>query len=193
MSAMTFADRADPRTQRSIAALQDALADLTGTASPSNIDVSALCRTAGVHRTTFYKYFDTVTQLAASLLTDLFARIDCPSSRAEHGFARWLTALLEQVAQNRRTYRRFLTPEGDPALMRTVCDRITARVRQALAAAAARGHEAEIDQNALAMTLGFGSYGLIEAVLTNKHIDISDAVNGILGTLPDSLRPSPAP
>ena len=190
MSAMTFADRQDPRTQRTIAALQKALTDLAQTTSPAIIDVSTLCRAAGVHRSTFYKHFDTVSDLAASLLTDLFARIDCPSSRAEHGFTKWLTALLEQVAENRRTYRRLLTADGDPALTRTVCDRLAARARQAISAAVARGHDAGMDHNALAMTLGFGTYGLVEAVLIDDHLDIREAVHGILDGLPGSLRPA---
>lgn len=187
---MPLADRRDPRTQRTIAALQKALTDLARTASITRIDVSTLCRTAGVHRSTFYKHFDTVSELAASLLTDLFVRIDCPSSRAEHGFAKWVTALLEQVAQDRGTYGRLLTADGDPALTRTVCDRLAARARQAISAAAARGHNPGMDHNALAMTLAFGTYGLVEAVLNHEDLDIRKAVHGLLNGLPEGLRPA---
>ena len=176
----------DPRSQRTVSSLQRALASLARTTSPAHIDVTSLCRAAGVHRTTFYKHFDTVSGLALSLLTDLLERVD-PLEPADVGYAAWLKAMLGRVAENRQTYRYLLTASGDPALMRTVCDLLTARAQEAVAAATAEGHVPEMDERALGLTLGFGSYGLIEAVLADETLDIPGSVDALLANFPAPL------
>lgn len=176
----------DPRSQRTVSSLQGALASLARTTSPARIDVTSLCRAAGVHRTTFYKHFDTVSGLALSLLTDLLERVD-PLEPADVGYAAWLKAMLERVAENRQTYRYLLTASGDPALMRTVCDLLTARAQEAVTAATADGHVSEMDERALGLALGFGSYGLIEAVIADETLDIARSVDALLANFPAPL------
>ena len=182
----------DPRARRTLAALQQALCEIADETSAADVDVTALCRAAGVHRTTFYKHFDSVSELAGSLLTDLVDLVDCPSSRARHGFSTWLVAVLEQVAADRQVYRHFLSTDGDPVLMRALCDRLALRAEQALAAAAGRGDRQSMDHQALALTLGFGAYGLIEAVIADEGLDIAGTVELFVGMLPDSLHGSAA-
>ncbi len=177
----------DPRSQRTVAALQQALTTLARTTSPVNIDVTALCRAAGVHRTTFYKHFDTISGLALSLLTDLFDRAAPPFAPADLSYASWLKVVLAQVAENRQTYRYLLTAGGDPALMRTVCDLLTVRAQQAVTAAGADGHGTAMDERALGLALGFGSYGLIEAVIADKNLDIPSSVDTLLANFPAPL------
>ncbi len=123
-------------------------------------------------------------------------------SRAEHGFIKWLTALLEQVAENRVTYRRLLTADGDPTLTRTVCDRLATRARQAISAAVARGHDAGMDHNALAMNRGVlqaaqrfvhgdhleeGMLNRVEAVIRTFDPCLSCSTHA-LGTMPLHVR-----
>ncbi|WP_448073256.1 hypothetical protein [Georgenia yuyongxinii] len=179
--------RTDPRTQRTLDALQRGLRELMPTASPADIDVSALCRAAGVHRTTFYKHFDTVSDLAATLLTDLLGTVSCSSSRSHHGFAGWLTRLLEHVSADRATYRHLLTDGGDPALSRLMCTELTRTVQRAVTAAVARGADVGMDERAFAMAVSFGTYGLVEAVLADEHLDIPATVEGFVAMLPGTL------
>ncbi|WP_152230437.1 hypothetical protein [Georgenia ruanii] len=173
----------DPRSQRTVSSLQRALASLARTTSPAHIDVTSLCRAAGVHRTTFYKHFDTVSGLALSLLTDLLEGADPP----DVGYAAWLKATLARVAENRQTYRYLLTASGDPVLMRTVCNLLTARAQEAVAAATAEGHVPRMDERALGLALGFASYGLIEAVIADETLDVAGSVDALLASFPVPL------
>ncbi|WP_127129181.1 TetR/AcrR family transcriptional regulator [Georgenia sp. SYP-B2076] len=182
--------RRDPRARRTIAALQHALCEIADGTPTADIDITALCRAAGVHRTTFYKHFDTVSELAGSLLTELLDRVDGPSGRARHSFSSWLVAVLEQVADDREVYRHFLCTDGDPVLMRGLCDRLTLCTERALASATARGDRPGMDDRALALTLGFGAYGLIEAVIADRELDIACTVDRFVDMLPEPLQPS---
>ena len=65
----------DPRARRTLDALQVALGKHMRTQQLSQISVSEICRTAGVHRTTFYKHFESVADLAGLAVTDLIDRI----------------------------------------------------------------------------------------------------------------------
>ncbi len=183
-------EHVDPRTRRTVTALREALLALAEHTPVAEIDVSALCRAAGVHRTTFYKHFATVSDLARCLLTGLLDRIDSPAITLERGFPGWLTAVLEQVAAHRRPYGRVLTAQGDPAVQRWLCERLTAAAQAGLMAAAARGEEPEIDVRALAHTVGYGCYGLIEAVLADERLDIRSTVDAITAAFPAALRPA---
>ncbi|GAA1639307.1 TetR/AcrR family transcriptional regulator [Georgenia ruanii] len=183
------AEHVDPRTRRTVTALRTALLELAGSTPVGEIDISTLCRTAGVHRTTFYKHFATVSDLGRCLVTGLLTRIDDPAIAVEGGFSGWLTAVLEQVAGNRHVYRYILTDRGDPAVQRLLCERLTAATHAALVAAAARGEDLDMDPAALAGALGYGCYGLVEAALADDTLDIRETVDGIVALLPDPLRP----
>ncbi len=180
---MTFAERQDPRTERTIAALQQALTDLAQTTSPADIDVSTLCRTAGVHRTTFYKHFTTVSEVAETIVADLLDRIASTPMDPEHGYRAWLDELLAQVARRRGTYSHFLGSDGDPAVVRNVCDRLVRRTAEVVPPSEDPG-----SADVLAHTLAFASYGLIEAVIANEDLDVSASVDAFVGGLPTTLR-----
>ncbi|KAE8765483.1 TetR/AcrR family transcriptional regulator [Georgenia thermotolerans] len=183
------AEHVDPRTRRTVLALRHALLELAGSTPVAEIDISTLCRTAGVHRTTFYKHFATVSDLGRCLVTGLLARIDDPAITAEGGFAGWLTAVLEQAAGNRHVYRHILTERGDPAVQRLLCERLTAAAHAALLAAAARGEHLAMAPDALAGALGYGCYGLVEAALADDTLDIRETVDAMVDLLPEPLRP----
>ncbi len=61
----------DPRGRRSRAALHWALLRLLEDTQLSDVTVAALCRQAGLHRTTFYKHYAGLEDCAAAALTDL--------------------------------------------------------------------------------------------------------------------------
>src|SRR4051812_10161099 len=110
----------DPRAQRTLASLRKALTEMVETTPPSDVTVAALCRTAGVHRTTFYNHFDSVPHPAAAAIVALLAPVERrgSSSRVEPGSLTWLTALLGRAAENRPALTAFLGPDGDPAVAR---------------------------------------------------------------------------
>jgi AcrR family transcriptional regulator len=187
----------DPRAQRTLASLQHALMDLAGTMPPADIDVSALCRHAGVHRTTFYKHFDSVAELAGTLVADLLTRItssSAPGTADTEEYAGWLTALVGHVVERRHVYGTFLGPDGDPAVVRSVCDSLIRQAEKAAARAARQdvppeGATVDVDVKAAARVLGFSSYGLLESVLLEEHLDIPATVEAFIAGLPVVWRP----
>lgn len=177
----------DPRARRTIAALQQALIDLAGTTPPHEVDVVELCRAAGLHRTTFYKHFTSVSELAATVIADLLERIDCPSWLEEHGYGAWLSRVLDEAAQNRDTYTRFLGSGGDPMLTRTVADQLLRSTGEALATAT-REDSAPAQEQAVVRMLAYASYGLIETVIEDDRVDVDRSVDALVRQIPRPLR-----
>lgn len=65
----------EPRTARTRQALQTGLWELLRDHELADISVSALCRQAGVHRTTFYGHHRNIFDFAASLYADAVDRL----------------------------------------------------------------------------------------------------------------------
>ncbi|WP_127131749.1 TetR/AcrR family transcriptional regulator [Georgenia sp. SYP-B2076] len=161
--------RVDPRTRRTLAALRRALTELVSHTPLSQITVAELCRTAGVHRTTFYQHFDTVAEVAGTVVGQVLRGITAqrPAGEADGlvAYRLWLTALLEHMQDNRQIYAGLLGPEGDPGLVRAVCDAFVARAEHHLRADVEHGAELGTDAGVAARVLGFASWGAVEAVL----------------------------
>ncbi len=181
----------DPRAQRTLASLRKALTEMVETTPPSEVTVAALCRTAGVHRTTFYNHFDSVPHLAAAAIVDLLdpAERRGSTSRVEPGYLGWLTALLGRAAANRPALSVFLGPDGDPAVTRAVSDRMVGRAQKALERADPLTQYL-LDPRAIALLVGFGSYGLVEAIVGDASLDITGTVDAMVGGLPERLIPA---
>jgi AcrR family transcriptional regulator len=152
----------DPRTRRTRAALARAMAETVLVAPLAEVSVAGLCRTAGVHRTTFYKHFRTITELADAVLGELFDRIDALGRASDR--RAWFEDLLEHAARRRRTYAPLIGPDGDPALSRAVAERLVAAAGRALAPAERDGGVAA-ETATIARVSGFAAYGAVEAVL----------------------------
>jgi AcrR family transcriptional regulator len=173
MAAMTSArTRVDPRTRRTLAALRRALSELVTTTPVSQITVAQLCRTAGVHRTTFYQHFDTVAEVAGAVVAEVLHGITAQRPTEDAGglvaYRLWLTAVLEHIQDNRSAYVGLLGPDGDPGLVRTVCDALVAHAERHLRAAVEDGAELGTDARVAARVLGFASWGAVESVLVAK-------------------------
>ena len=185
--------RVDPRTRRTLAALRQALVELLETTPLSQITVSELCRTAGVHRTTFYKHFDTVGEVASDVVAEVHQRIVAPSGEEERGlvgYRLWLTAFLEHLQANAEAYAGVLGPAGDTALVRAVCDDLIARVERHLLADVEDGAWFGTDVDVVARVLGFASWGAVESVLVAGEsvaavsvTDVASAADVFLGSL----------
>ncbi len=185
---MTSDDRRiDPRTRRTLTALRQALATLLEDKPLSHITVSELCRVAGIHRTTFYKHFDAVPEVAATVVHDLGRSVVGPRRSDDGGltYRAWLTAVLEHVAEHRRLYARLIGSGGDPALVRAVSWQFRLRTDRFLRET---GAAAERDIAVLSRVLGYGFYGLVEGTLEDDDtVDVDASVERFLATLPAPL------
>lgn len=65
----------DPRAKRTLAALKEALMLLLEQGDWSQISASAICRRAGVARSSFYEHFDTKADLLDEIFSDTMADI----------------------------------------------------------------------------------------------------------------------
>ena len=181
--------RVDPRTRRTVAALQEALAGLVVTAPLSEVTVAELCRAAGLHRTTFYKHFSNIAELAETTITELLEQIGPRRSGGVSGYDAWLTALLDHVAARRRTYAALLGPHGDPTLAATVIEQLIVRAGTALEPAARDGADLGLDTATAARVLGLGSYGLVASVLADEDLDSAATAEAFTASLPRSWPP----
>jgi len=68
-------NQSDPRSIRTVARLRRAAEALGATKPLHAISVTELCHAAGVHRTTFYAHYNSVTEVVADALGDRFAHI----------------------------------------------------------------------------------------------------------------------
>jgi len=68
-------NRSDPRSVRTVTRLRRAAEELGATKPLHAISVTELCRAAGVHRTTFYAHYNSVTEVVADALGDRFAEL----------------------------------------------------------------------------------------------------------------------
>lgn len=189
----------DPRARRTLEALQVALGKHMRTQQLSQISVSEICRTAGVHRTTFYKHFESVADLAGLAVTDLIDRITTfdpeDGETDEHGrprtarsYADWLAALVEHVGRRRETYRSILGPKGDPGLQRALSEHLVAKARLALESAAASEEDLAMDITAASLILGHGSFGAIVAMVTSDGLYAADTAEMYFSAMPESWR-----
>jgi len=134
-------ERVDPRAQRSLAALREAVLDLASRHEPSEILVTDLVRAAGVSRKTFYNHAVTPVELLRNVLTD---ELDASRDRAEALFPmagddlagavrKRLSGILGHVRDRREVY---LSPAGDrmaPELFQLLSSRFQGAVALSIA------------------------------------------------------------
>lgn len=165
----------------------------------SQISVSEICRTAGVHRTTFYKHFESVADLAGLAVTDLIDRIttlepaaaDADGSgrpRTARSYSEWLTALVDHVGRRRETYRSILGPKGDPGLQRALSEHLVAKARLALETAGVGEDNLAMDATAASLVLGHGSYGAIVAMVTSDGLYAAETAEVYFSAMPPAWR-----
>lgn len=154
----------------------------------SEISVSEICRTAGVHRTTFYKHFESVAELAGMAMTDLVARISEEEAGRTRTYAQWLAALVEHVGRRRETYRSILGPKGDPGLQRALSDQLVQRAQRAVAASGLAREELGVSPVAVGHILGHASFGAVVALVVSDAVHPEEAAADVLAGLPPAWR-----
>ncbi|HLT84591.1 MAG TPA: TetR/AcrR family transcriptional regulator [Phototrophicaceae bacterium] len=156
------ASSTDPRTRRTLALLERAMSSLLETQSISTINVSELCRVAGIHRTTFYKHFSSVAEFATTMFARLFDDLavvseeELPDSFEEvpEYYRRALVRMLDHIAANRPVFSRLFASGGDHHLQRIIADVMSERTREAHHRMAARGWTLPIDEDTAAHMVG---------------------------------------
>lgn len=130
----------DPRTTRTRQALRDALRGLLTTHTLDDVSVSLLCRTARVHRTTFYGHAPGVRQFAvAEFAADLdrlaTVAVDADEETPDQVARRYLASLrdlLTHLVEDRTVYRALLTSDSRGSFRAALEGRLRARAEQAL-------------------------------------------------------------
>lgn len=159
---MTTRTGVDPRTKRTLAKLEEALTSLLRTKSLGEISVSELCRTARIHRTTFYKHFSSAGEFASSMLSGWIDALtledhdDLPSTVPDlvAAYENALRRMFEHIAENRDVYRRMLASDGDFDFQRKLVDLLGARATDAHRRFAERGRPVPVDEATAAQMVG---------------------------------------
>ncbi|GAA4663496.1 TetR/AcrR family transcriptional regulator [Frondihabitans cladoniiphilus] len=125
----------DPRSLRTVATLRAALRTALSDRSLDEINVSELCRIAGVRRTTFYTHYPSVSGLLTEMLTaeidellDVPVGLDQSVSEISAEFQKTLVEAFGLVTRDRPLFRAGLESSvGAPlrrALLRMFADRL---------------------------------------------------------------------
>jgi len=89
--------------------LKNALLELLEQKELSNISVTAICETADVHRSTFYKYYNTPADLLREIEQDFLDHIPVPPQTVDHQNQESLldanTVFFEYVKENGKSFR----------------------------------------------------------------------------------------
>ena len=155
---------ADPRVQRTRAAIAEAVAGLTAAGEP--ITVASIAREAGISRASFYSHYASLDELALSLMRDSFVSIadlwradpDAPTEAMRTSQQR----LVAHFAANRGLYSAYaampVSKENYLAAVRTMAAVIEPTLT---------GNPGAGDVPAAARYIAGAAYGLIDAWLTD--------------------------
>jgi len=104
--------RENRRVQMTKRLMKDALLELLEQRELVNISVTAICETADVHRSTFYKYYSDQADLLRDLEQDYLDQVPMPSKDLmewdEEELLVKTTAFFDYVRLNERAFRVFL-------------------------------------------------------------------------------------
>ncbi|WP_440709400.1 TetR/AcrR family transcriptional regulator [Herbiconiux sp. YIM B11900] len=142
----------DPRTARTVAALEAALRESLREHPLDTLTVSALCRAAGVQRTSFYTHFESVAELLTAMLTEgIDALLDVPDAPGlgiadlADEFQRTLVAAFELVVTERLLFRAAFASDASAPLRRSLTTMFDARLDRALQIWATHGAAQDVD------------------------------------------------
>lgn len=173
--------------------LRRALRDMLTTMPLGEVTVAELCRTAEVHRTTFYKHFATVGELAGQVAQDVLGlAVPAVPEGDEPSHRSWLTALFTLARDERAALLGLIGPSGDAAFSRAVSRQIIARTEHDLCAAVERGAQLPMTAAAVAQVLGSAYFGAVIAVLTTPldEADIERRAGAVLGMVEETFLAS---
>lgn len=188
---------ADPRTERTQAALALAIAKIAAAQPARSITVSQIAAEAGINRATFYNYFESPSDLLSQVLSADLDRIS--ATDAEIAVASGLSATqkirlsIESVADHverfEGIYRLAAADPTDNVTSGVLADHFTQW--SLLAGGVGPADGSPVDAAAVspqliltARFLGHGLVGAVEAWLTTPGITRDDLVDAVLDLLP---------
>ena len=127
------------RAERTVAALSNALFDFLAEHNLSELNVSELCRMAGIHRTTFYGHYQGIEEFAAAVYAQTLDRLLGDAFPAGSGSAtveafsvECLEAQIrvqQRILEDRPVYRSLFTAGGAGAFRHAVEENAVRRTR----------------------------------------------------------------
>ncbi|MCS5736223.1 TetR/AcrR family transcriptional regulator [Herbiconiux daphne] len=164
---------AEPRAARTHEALTTALFGLLRSHDLTEISISELCRTAGVHRTTFYGHYADIYAFAADafarMLDDLNAVAEDPATFDDSSIEAVLDAYnasmrraLEHIRDNRPAYRMMFGTRVDAGFRSELFQRLLRRASLAISICQRHGRAADVDPATAAAYIAGGSVGVFE-------------------------------
>ena len=111
--------------------LKDALLELLEEYDMSNISVTAICETADIHRSTFYKYYAEPSDVLREIEKDYLDQIPCPSTVPDQQGRELLllstTAFFDYVKENEKAFRVLFGKTGDSGFAARLVDLLCSR------------------------------------------------------------------
>lgn len=138
---MTHKERAreDPRVQRTLKLILEALIELTVRKGFSNVTVRDITQHAGINRATFYRHYqdkfdllDRYTQAVYELLDAPDDGLLMPVEGHSEITSTGLVRMLEHIRANAKFYRVMLGKNGDPAFAEKIRHYIEKRMRRSM-------------------------------------------------------------
>ena len=182
----------DPRTRRTLAQLSAAMDELTETRSLTEVNVSELCRIAGVHRTTFYKHFSSVTDFASDLYSTLLDDIatvsdeELPTERPAlaAAYRQALVDLFDHITAHRTRYRRMFAADGDYFFQRVVVDTLSVRADRAHRQLVERGSVLGVDEPTAARMVGAACAAALGEWAAQDGTDSATRADEVMSAMP---------
>jgi AcrR family transcriptional regulator len=174
---------AEPRAARTHEALTTALFELLREHDLTEISISELCRTAGVHRTTFYGHYGDIYAFAS----DAFARIlddlseisgpPTPEGEADPGSVQGSLVSsirhdLEFVRDNRPAFRMIFGTQVDPGFRKFLFQRSYERASEVIGIWQRHGVGLDIHVPTAAAWIAGGSIGVLEEWAVSNETDV---------------------
>ena len=111
--------------------MKDAMLELLEKEELSNISVTALCETADVHRSTFYKYYSDPADLFREIEQDFLAQIPLPpqilDQKSEKQLLASTTAFFDYVRENKRAFQIFFSSSVESGFSSRLVDLLCSR------------------------------------------------------------------
>ncbi|WP_342023353.1 TetR/AcrR family transcriptional regulator [Arthrobacter citreus] len=181
----------EPRTARTREALESGLWELLRDSELSEISVAALCRQAGVHRTTFYGHHRSIFEFAESFYADAVDRLGAVDvdlggagrTRAEVGllYVDAVRQILRHTRAERRVYRALFSTGSFPGVL---ADGLRCRFRIALKVWDAHGLVPALDLDVVAAFLGGAYASWFEQWVAGEDDDVEAQLATLVHLLP---------
>lgn len=191
---------AEPRAARTHESLTTALFDLLRRHDLTEISISELCRTAGVHRTTFYGHYADIYAFAsdsfARMLDDLAdvaeldggdydgsasdAPVDVEAITAAYTSS--ISAILVHILEHRSAYRMMFGTRVDAGFRRDLHQRLLRHASLAVSNWRRLGLADDLDGPTAAAFIAGGSVGVFEEWAMSDDTDVAARTADIVGT-----------